>query len=111
PHLMWSSEIGNIYDRKYRHTFESRVFEYQQPAQGGRLRSRVEATGGATLTFEMRSAATRKELPTQKWRALQDGKFALVAEDRCLQYRAVFRSTNGDRYPILDRVEIELQRD
>ena len=102
---------GNIYDRKYRHTFESRVFDCQRPAAGGSLRSKAEVAEGATLTFDIRSAATRKELAKQKWRALQEGNFVLGAADRCLQYRAVFRSTNGDRYPILDRVEIELRRD
>ncbi|MBI1913835.1 MAG: VCBS repeat-containing protein [Planctomycetes bacterium] len=110
PHLMWSTEMGNLYDRKYRHTFESRVFHYQRPVQGGSLRSKAEAAAGATLTFEIRSAATRNALPAQKWRPVQDRTFPLVAQDRCLQYRAVFRSTNGDRYPILDRVEIELRR-
>jgi hypothetical protein len=38
------------------------------------------------------------------------GAFGLRLEDRCLQYRAVFRSDNGDRYPVLDRVEIALRR-
>ena len=36
-------------------------------------------------------------------------EFALDPVDRCLQYRAVFVSDNGDRYPILDRVEIRVQ--
>ena len=36
--------------------------------------------------------------------------FVLRPEDRCLQYRAVFHSDNGDRYPVLDRVEIALRR-
>src|SRR5262249_24061370 len=110
PHLMWASEIGNIYDRKYRHTFESRVFDYERPPRAGRLRHKAETGTGATLTYEVRSAATRKELLTQKWRAVRDGTFALGAGDRCFQYRAVFRSDNGDRYPVLDRVEIELRR-
>ena len=37
-----------------------------------------------------------------------DGEVALLPGNRLLQYRATFTSDNGDRYPVLDRVEIRL---
>ncbi len=39
---------------------------------------------------------------------LVGGRFSLESGDRVLQYQAVFESGNGDSYPILDRVTIEL---
>ena len=38
-------------------------------------------------------------------------RFPLERSDRVLQYQAVFESGNGDSYPILDRVSIELNSD
>ena len=37
-----------------------------------------------------------------------DGAVALQPADRCLQYRALFESDNGDRYPTLEQVTITL---
>lgn len=41
---------------------------------------------------------------------MKGGQFSLGAGDACLQYKAAFISDNGDRYPVLDRVEIALDR-
>jgi hypothetical protein len=56
----------------------------------------------------VRSAASPEELETSEWRAVQNDRFALQSRDRAMQYRAVFRSDNGDRYPTLEKVEISL---
>ena len=32
------------------------------------------------------------------------------AQNRCLQYQATLISDNGDRYPVLDRVAVELRK-
>ena len=109
PHLMWSTEIGNIHDRKYRHTFESQTFYWTRPAKAGSLRVKAEIPAGARLTFEVRSAAVKDGLRSQKWRPIEDGKLTVGPKDQCLQYRGMFHSDNGDRYPILDRVEIVMQ--
>lgn len=67
-------------------------------------------SGKAKLSFEFRSGADREELHRSKWRGLQSDTFLLQPQDRFLQYRATFHSDNGDRYPILNRVEITLKR-
>jgi hypothetical protein len=36
------------------------------------------------------------------------GRFEVAESDRALQYRARFKSANGDSYPVLDRVEVSL---
>ena len=64
----------------------------------------------AALTFFVRAAPTEDGLNRQEWKKVEKGAFALGHDDRHLQYRAVFHSDNGDRYPILDRVEIGLRR-
>src|SRR5437867_819526 len=61
-------------------------------------------THGTATTGPSRAPAKRK------WEPIDDGRFALRSEDRCLQYRAIFHSDNGDRYPVLDRVAITLRR-
>ena len=110
PHLMWSTDIGHIYDRKYRQTFTSRIFSWERPASGGSLQSKADLGPGRKLVFQVRAAPEKEALAKQKWEPIDEGRFALRSEDRCLQYRAIFHSDNGDRYPVLDRVAITLRR-
>jgi len=110
PHLMWATDLGNIYDRRYRQTFTSRVFSWQRPASAGTLQFKADLGPGKKLVFEARSAENQKSLSNGRWRSVTNGELPLNPKDRCLQYRAVFLSDNGDRYPALDRVEIALSR-
>ena len=48
-------------------------------------------------------------LRTSPWRSVEGSTFTLQSGDRALQYRAIFRSDNGDRYSTLERVEVELR--
>ena len=66
---------------------------------------------GTGLAFEVRTAATAKDLEKQSWRTAAGGSFSVAARDRALQYRAVMNSMNGDRYPGIDRVRISIQAD
>ena len=107
---MWATDLGHIYDRKYRQTFTSRVFAWEQAAISGALKAQAELGPGRKLSFQVRSAVNEEALKKQDWHAVEGEAFALGATDRCLQYRAVFQSDNGDRYPVLDRVSITLAR-
>ncbi|MDA2926030.1 hypothetical protein MYX78_02160 [Acidobacteria bacterium AH-259-G07] len=49
-----------------------------------------------------------EEIDKQPWRQIPEDAFSVETADRYLQYRAIFKSDNGDRYPILDRVTITL---
>lgn len=109
PHLMMAVDVGHIYHRKYRHTYSSSVFTWDEAATRGTLNAVAEIPDSASLLLQVRSAAERELLPSAKWRDVTDTKFDLQAADRCMQYRAVFGSDNGDRYPILDRIEINLE--
>ena len=107
-HLMWANDLGNIADRRYRETFVSRPFAWKDRATRGRITVQAQSPRGTRLALAIRSAANRASLDGQEWRSFEKARFPLPAGDRVIQYRAVFRSDNGDRYPVLDRVEIEL---
>ncbi len=108
PHWMWQEDMGHIYHRRWEQTYESSVFEYKRSATKGSLRFQAEQPEGTKLTFAVRSAAGKSELASQPWRPLKSDAFRLDASDRFLQYQALFVSDNGDRYPVLDRVEVQL---
>ncbi len=107
-HLMWALDIGNIADRSYRETYVSRTFSWPGRVRRGRLEVRAEVPKGAGLVVSVRAAATRQHLASRPWQTVRSKRFALLPGDRFLQYRAVFTSKNGDRYPVLDRMEIRL---
>ena len=108
-HLMWALDIGNVMDRSYRETFESRVWEWSETVRRGQMRVRADVPRGGGLSMTVRSAANAERLQGQAWRTVRGRKFALLPGDRVLQYRATFTSDNGDRYPVLDRVEIRIK--
>ena len=109
PHWMYVQDVGHIYHRRWEQTYESSVFAWQEESQGGQLQVRAEVPGQSGLSFEVRSAGDGDKLSRAQWRRLQSESFSLQPKDRVLQYRATFRSDNGDRYPRLDRVEITLK--
>jgi hypothetical protein len=109
-HYMQRADVGNIYDRSYRETYTSSVFTYDGSYARGQLEARAETPGKSHLEWAVRSAGSKAELEQQPWRELGSQlapKFELPAAARCLQYRAVFVSDNGDRYPVLHRVEVK----
>ena len=106
---MWQEDMGHIANRKWQQTYESSVFKWDQPATGGKLKFKAKMPPGTGLKFAIRSAPKRPELERQAWREVCLGRFKLKPRDRLLQYRVKFKSDNGDRYPRLDRIEIELE--
>lgn len=109
PHLIWAADVGHIYDRKFRHTFESRMFQWTEAARQGTLASKETAPAGSRLEFSVRSAASKADLAAAQWRPVVKGIFPVDIAHRAMQYCATLHSDNGDRYPVLDRVEISLK--
>jgi hypothetical protein len=107
-HWMWMQDMGHIYHRRWEQQYESSVFRWETAAAGGRVEFKADDREGTTLTFAVRAAGSEADLAKQPWQAVQSGRFSLKPTDRCMQYRAVFKSDNGDRYPVLDRVTIVL---
>lgn len=110
PHLIWAEDVGHIYDRQNRQAFESRVFEWKSKATAGKLTAKAATPKGTRLEFAVRSATTRAAVFSQKWTPVAKASFPLESDHHFVQYRAVFHSDNGDRYPVLDTVEISLNR-
>ena len=108
PHWMWQEDMGHIYDRKWQQTYESSIFGIDETGRAGTLEFRADEPPGTALTFSIRAAAGQAELAGQPWQPLDGRRFEFPAEARLLQYRAVFKSDNGDRFPVLRRVNVSL---
>jgi hypothetical protein len=109
PHWMQSQDMGHIAHRRWQQTYESSVFTWPNTASRAFVQHEAETPAGARLSFELRSAPEREQLSRAEWRALDGDRFTVSGADRVLQYRATFKSANGDRYPILHRVEIVVE--
>lgn len=108
-HYMHRADVGHQYTRKYEQRYESSVWEWSDSYVNARLDWQGDVPGKCQLTFEVRSAPSNETVAAQSWRSVPNGEFEVAAGDRHLQYRATFLSDNGDRYPILDRVQVELR--
>ena len=109
PHYMYRNDVGAIYDRSYRKTYTSSVFTADHACQSGSIEATAESPGKSRLELSVRSAATAEGIQAAPWRPCPGGSFDLNPADRCVQYRAVFVSDNGDRYPVLKRVTVAVQ--
>lgn len=108
-HWMWIQDVGHIYHRQWQQTYQSSIFNWDELASEGFLRFQAALPQGTHLNFEIRSSASQNELVNQAWRPIRERKFEVKPKDRHLQYRATLGSSNGDLYPVLDRVEIQLK--
>ncbi len=111
PHWFWHNDLGHIYDRTYRQWYESSVHELKHPATTGTLRVEADVPQGARLRPLRRAAANKEELEPAEWREIREERFSIQPTDRFVQYRAEFHSDNGDRYPVLKRVQVDFARD
>ena len=111
PHWSQNIDLGHIYDRSWMQTYESSVLKWRNQRENGNIGFVADIPEGARMTFKVRSAATEIELSEKEWADIDaSGNFKLKNNDRVMQYKALFGSDNGDRYPMLDRVVVELKR-
>ena len=110
-HTIYLTDVGHIYDRSWRQAYDSSLFHWDGDRSGGRLQAKAETSAHSRLSFRIRSGAIPSGLEQKPWRQVNGDRFPLESSDRVLQYQAVFESGNGDSYPILDRVSIELSSD
>jgi len=109
PHWSNNEDMGHIYDRSWKQTYESSVFQWNNKRTAGKINYLADIPEGTKLVFEIRLSASRHRLPDEKWKRIdKSGQFELQENARFMQYRAVFISDNGDRYPVLDKVTVEL---
>ena len=112
PHYIYRGDIGNLYDRSYYQTYTSSVFVFDQTFKNGSLEYTAQIPEKCQLEFYVRSSSDKGGLNRENWIPLPDktSKFDLQRQDRVIQYKAIFNSDNGDRYPELDKVSIELRQ-
>jgi hypothetical protein len=108
PHWMWNEDLGHIATRKYEQWYESSVFTWKRAVRRGTVEIGAQLADGAGLRCEVRSAGTRAALANSAWRPIAGDGFALDPGDRFLQYRLTLTSDNGDRFPFVDRVVIQV---
>ncbi|HEV2294453.1 MAG TPA: VCBS repeat-containing protein [Tepidisphaeraceae bacterium] len=107
-HWMDMHDMGHVRDRSWRQTYESSAFTWDRSATRAVLAAEADVPPGSTLKLEVRSAPSADALNTGRWRPVDDESIKLAPADRAMQYRAVFHSDNGDRFPTLKRIRIKL---
>lgn len=107
-HWMWNVDMGNIYNRRWKEEYVSSIFHWGQADKTGKIKFKAKIPEGAKIIFYIRSSTGKKSLDSSGWQKVKEGKFKLKGKDRYLQYKAVFISDNGDRYPALNKVAITL---
>ncbi len=114
-HYMYRADVGNIYDRSYLQHYVSSIFQWNDLHRKVTLRVESETPGDTRLTFETRWASGEDDLVRAPWVELKPLDLGssqyfgpIDFHARFLQYRVLFFSDNGDRYPTLDRVEVIL---
>lgn len=107
PHWMWDQDIGHIATRAWRQTYESRVFEARQPVTRVSVEAAADAPPGTRLLISLRGAATKADLEARPWIDAPDSAVTFETAARFVQYRLTLVSTNGDRYPTIDRVTLQ----
>lgn len=111
PHWSQNVDMGHIYDRSWTQTYESSVFHWNRNRDRGSLGYVANTPEGTKLNFKIRSAVNRKELYEKEWIKIENAdQFQVSPKDRFMQYKAVFISDNGDRYPALDKVILNLNK-
>ena len=109
PHWSMNEDMGNIYDRSWKQNYESSIFQWNKKKTQGKIDCLAEIPNGTKLVLEIRSSSAKAALASGKWIPTDDsGHFKLNPQDRFLQYKAVFVSDNGDRFPVVDKVTIDL---
>ena len=109
PHWMWQEDMGHIYHRGWTHAYSSSVFTWNRPRNNGRFSFQADIPDGTQLLFSVRSASGKSQLTEQPWQTIDESPFRVDPRHRVMQYQATFQSDNGDRYPVLDQVQIDLQ--
>lgn len=111
PHWSHNEDMGHIYNRTWRQSYESSIINWNNNRTKGKLSFVADIPEGTKLTFEIRTATKKGVLEEEKWTPLDgSGVFGLNSTKKFFQYKAVMVSDNGDRFPVLDKVVIELKK-
>ncbi len=108
-HWIWNYDMGHIYNRKWEESYTSAVFDVDSRRTRGVIRCEAEIPQGAQLVLYQKSASAGEDIGSCTWKEIQNGEFTLNAGARSFQYRISLISDNGDRYPVVKSVSIDIQ--
>lgn len=109
PHWIWTEDMGNINDRSWSESYTSSSLAWDGARTKGRIVVDADVPEGAALGVEVQTAPDAGSLADAGWHQVdKQGRFEIDPQARVLKYRAVISSDNGDRYPIIDRVSIDI---
>lgn len=108
-HWMWNTDMGGIYDRKWEQIYTSEIFTWDKKRSEAAIAYTADIPPGTKLNFEVRGAASKSVLSQAVWQPVSSDNFKVNESNRCLQYRAIFISDNGDRYPVLSSVTVKIK--
>ena len=109
PHYGWVQDIGNIYTRRNEENFTSRVFTWKDASRGGKLAVDAATSNGSRVGLQVRSATDEAALASAPWRKVSGDSFDLAAGDHAFQYRLDLISANGDAYPVVRKIDVQLK--
>lgn len=108
-HWIWNYDMGNIYNRKWEEHYESEIFNLSAGKTRGTLRYEADIPKGTKISVWGRSAETKEKLTQAEWIEIQNNTFALEAQNRNFQYNIKLISDNGDRYPIVKKITLDIK--
>ena len=118
PHFSVRRDIGNIYHRRPEEEYISAPLEVPKGKTPARLSWKAQTPHGTAVKFQLRSAATAKELTKTPWSGPQgpgsyyksSGANVKVSEvKKWLQYRALLTTPDGGSTPVLEEVQIDVK--
>lgn len=105
PHWMYTEDMGHIAHRRHEHAYLSSAYTLEDEVARLSVKVDAEESEGTSLSVQVRSAASEDALANAAWRDVEHINPVNVT-DRVFQYRVVFASDNGDRYPVLNKVSV-----
>lgn len=107
-HWMWNKDMGNAADRSWSESYTSRVFSWDRPLTRLFINWEAQELMGSRIELFYRAAETESILLKKDWKPMVKKSARISKQDQYLQYKAVFHSPNGDWYPILRSVQVNL---
>ncbi len=121
PHFFSLADIGNIYDRSDRYDYLSPPFDAGPDTAFERISWKAETPFRTSLEFQIRTAATKRQLESARWRGPEGPqsfyrtsgtKIAAATNDhRWIQFKASLISPNLANTPVLHSATIAYSQD
>ena len=115
-HFGAGRDIGNIYDRKLRETYESAPLEAPAGRTSARLSWSASTPHGTAVRFQARWARASEGLTSAAWHGpdgagsyydCPDATLSIPVGKQWMQYRAVLTTPDGGSTPVLERVRLD----